>query len=631
MPRSIQFRPSGFQSGFSSPAGVLDDITEMAVSERYRADRAALADAAEDTRLRAAELESELPNDPEGFDGAYTSYVEGVASKLPEHLRERFRDTAERPRRLAQIKIQDTVRNEQAQAQSARDERAITALLEDATLHAQGGDAESILGIQADLMDYMGDFTEEQRAAVLDEFDDIVSRGTILGSFERAADKDAYLAEFQDRTDLPIDQKTKLVNLMQQMQTNEQQTQKALMAEEIKLQELARAKRASDVEIAVDRGEAGYKEVEESFLAGDISGPKRTQLIGVLDSQVELEQDKAMAAAGLNIAMMGGQPMDPKNKVNQTVVQETLDTSLGPAQNWGEAERQVAAELISKSGIMPPDTQSFVRSYINSPNAEQAQSAADLVARVNEKSPYVLDSMSATDKSVAMMMHRNVSQGMDPEVALETARNTVFATPEQIQARDMDFSENFKDQTPDIIEEMDLPFWSVDPSPSTAMSASYEHLAKQHYMLTGDMEYAQTQAEKDMARIWGPSTVNGDRMIIKAPPEAFYGVDGVSDDWIRRDLVESYDENAMIVADAQTFREGDTPTYGVLLLTDNGVVPADTRWRPDFTLTPEYAEMQQDAIEAKQRSDMKRERARELKADPGERVIGGDILGLMSD
>ncbi|ATN34737.1 hypothetical protein ACO34A_13100 [Rhizobium sp. ACO-34A] len=110
----------------------------------------------------------------------------------------------------------------------------------------------------------------------------------------------------------------------------------------------------------------------------------------------------------------------------------------------------------------------------------------------------------------------------------------------------------------------------VDSATRQAMMNDFVQLTGERYATTNDVEQAKEQAIERMRKVWGGSSVTGDKRLMLYPPEQFYPSIAGSQDWIGEELKgvaseHGFDVSSMaLVSDGKTkaaIERGEAPGY----------------------------------------------------------------------
>lgn len=441
---------------------------------------------------------------------------------------------------------------------------------------------------------------------------------------------------------LPVGTRQSLITVAEGAVKDLEAERKAARKErETQLQD-ARARQAAELEVAVSRGVAGYAEVNQARAAGVIKPAKWAQLTKAVDVKLAegaAQQDRlALVAATLD----GTVALDPKDgskgghrdAVNDYFNQVTLP---GVQDLEPDAATTELIGFIDRVGMVPDDLQGLIRGRLRNGDAAQKAAAADMVARIDETNPAALQDFANEDLTVAHLINKNRSRGVEAERAVQLAEDAVFNADDptrQVRAdrfRTERLAAGAFTWFEDKAEGGVLGFGeAVIPD---ALRGEFLAGVEGEYLRGGDMEVARETVMADLKRVWAVTEVDGNRRWMKFAPEAVYG-NGLDPKWMREQLFKDLRAGGLfsgdiegrirLEADPATAR-AEKPSYIVLLQDQDGVwapmidpSSADgiVRWRPDFIESPEYARALKKARELARETRREAESRRETADTP---------------
>jgi len=401
-----------------------------------------------------------------------------------------------------------------------------------------------------------------------------------------------------------------------------------------KVEREAQARLTSDLEIKVRRGEAGVGEIENAYDGGEgyLTPDKRTQLISVADKFERTEQKRfadigrvAAALNGTGPAMDGKQAADRKavdayyegifkpSLAPIPVVPESAPDGVEDPASWllkartqarEQRDRQASAVVtfVRSAGVIPTELQSNLRTTLRNGGATQRAYAADLVARIRERNPMLLNGFSKPELQLATQIDRLVKSGVPATRAAEIADEALKADPAEREERQLRLrADKLLDNAENVIKgEMAGGFMGFGQAEtSDAIVGEYKVLFREHFLATGDEASAKTLAVDDLKRVWGVSQIGGKKRLMKYPPEN-YGFQAMDTDgngeWMQEQLSEDLRdaglsdddiEAARLDSDILTGRSLGNPSWPVMIERDGVVEPfmvdgKPMRWRPDW-------------------------------------------------
>ncbi|MES9950064.1 MAG: hypothetical protein ABW118_13995 [Candidatus Thiodiazotropha sp.] len=349
----------------------------------------------------------------------------------------------------------------------------------------------------------------------------------------------------------------------------------------------AREKVASDLELRVFSGDASVTDVDAAFEEDVITGAKRTQLI----KEIQRQADEALAGKNRMALITSGLPLDPKNKDHRLAVNEAFERLGGGA--------PLALSLTKQTGLLPKQVQSIFRTTARTPGGRHTREALQLYSAVDDQVPLALDDLSDKDVAVLDNASELVRGGLGEDEALEIARNQANLPESERKV----ILERYKEDAQDNLSKLEDALDSDDaydtelfpgaPKPPSAMQADFERLTESYYTQTGgDIDRARELAWKTLQRTWTRSDINGEGELMRYSPEFDLGV---STKILRKDLdaqleeIKVKPERVRVISDVITARsKRGQRSYAVVKIRPDGLPEIlrgpnnmPLRWVPD--------------------------------------------------
>ena len=330
-------------------------------------------------------------------------------------------------------------------------------------------------------------------------------------------------------------------------------------------------RKASDLKVRINRGLASVDEVERLYEQNGISGAQRAEWI----KQIE-DGGGANADATVFAALNGSAVLDPKNADDVKAVDGFFNRNIAPqlkvpfAAAGKNAARQGVTDFVMRTGIMPDAIKRQIRGGLRAGSPEFRVTAADMLDRISESNPYVLNDFAVEDIALGQTISQAVRDGLPPVEAVKLA-DDMERTPKDVRdMRSQRMNQRVAGQ-PSILERSSgraleeitgrswLGFVSGQPSLTVTDAAVSEFRRdfERAYILTGDEGAAAKSAQSVFKRSWGVSMLSGKPTLTKNGPEKLYGVldHGPNDGaWIREQLVK--DVGAQMRTPAEALPEG---------------------------------------------------------------------------
>lgn len=384
---------------------------------------------------------------------------------------------------------------------------------------------------------------------------------------------------------------------------------------------------------------------EQQIIDSGLNGGDVATLLGKFRTANNDRIAVADTLAALNSGTYKGDPYDTDARKNIDNTALALKKQATP-----EQYRAVTEEIVRQSGIVPKDVVNSIRGGLESRNPSDVADAAQRAQRLSTINPAALarrdgggEVQTAADDFSFYVDHLNLSpedaakrliESRDPEKqrdrkALEPAAKEFRKTVE-----DTDIAGLFNDS-----------WFAFDPAlgfnaqQAAGIKADFLAIAEdQFFRSNGDADLATARATEEMKRLYGVTTLTGNKVLMKHPPERYwplskfmtnsggpfrdglgFGADatlGYAQSQLRQDIqtvVPDADLDAVqLVTTPETdamVKRGEMPAYAVLVKDKSGnyqTIPGKL-WRPDFS----GAEKANDADAATRRKDAKDEQAAE--------------------
>jgi len=587
------------------------------------------------------------PADPEAFTNAAKGYARGILEGADDSIKPSIQDMLSTNILKGTLSAEKNRRTNERAEQAGILENGLSVAAQTAVDLAEDGDLNGMLDslgrayIAIDSLEAGGFLTPKQANKRRDELSQSTDKAVVMGQFNdarRAGKGDEFLTKFIDKPpkNIGLDEAYKYANIMDKTLTRDIRINKRAQAEELAEISRARGKQASDLSIAVSRGEATEVDIEDAYQKQIISAEKRTSLTKELDNQTQKAGKKADQVALVAASLNANVPLSSRNTDHKNAVEAYYIENI--AEPFSDEGMNQTVDLVNATTIIPKTAQELMQSHSKSGNPEQAVQAAELIARINEKTPQALSSVPADVKAFSLLVSRDIAAGMDGEKAVELSRLSVYgSTPEEKKAFADEFKTNTKNYREDnrsflndgIDDDFDPNLFDSQPATPLPMEAEFNLMVDQYLPLTKDLEQARELAYTDLKNVWARTEINGYPEMSKYAPESYYG----EGDWMRNQLIDDVKKqlgqdigevNPQIVVDPRTAREAN-PSYFVTTLNEDGVATPildennqPMRWMPDYSVSQEGIEQQAELEEMLEAA--KEERAQRTESMPEQPV-----------
>jgi hypothetical protein len=352
------------------------------------------------------------------------------------------------------------------------------------------------------------------------------------------------------------------------------------------------------------------------YRKGVYSPAEYTSILGRIDTARAKHAEDEATITNIENAFVNGVRLDPKNEkvvkaVDKWFAKVATANNLAPGSDeW----TSYAAQIASRTNILPPQAMSWARSSLLSGEPELASSAANAMTRWSDAAPTAYSYFDDPNmKAYADQVSSMVQAGALPETAVEVARANTFDIPEQRKkslgsayTKEKYAESNAGDlkSKMDGDDAFDRALLAGSPTPPLGMRDEYERSVRAYYDRTnGDINKARELAWKDIRGVYGYSEVNGEPEVMKYAPELIFP--GIDVKVIQADLAESAKAAGIQTPVRLTPAPATGDTNGVLwqlTTTDEDgfeEVVLDEKNRPRVyaipTQTDEYVRAQEDA------------------------------------
>jgi lysozyme family protein len=384
----------------------------------------------------------------------------------------------------------------------------------------------------------------------------------------------------------------------------------------------------SDFNIALNRGQKTYQDIENAYQAGMISPTQRTEYTKTLDD-VNGNNLKGMAAMGrVQDTLNGTGVLDPKNADDRAAVDRHYEGWLQqqpqPQNDQDKALLQAKeVDMAGKYGMLPKTMVGGLAGSLRSNKPEDVTNAAGMINQIRQTNPALLSDIPENDLKGANHIQSLVMAGYTPPNAVAAAQQELKVTPDVKQYRTDEADAALKDgglgsmatssingqyssknplnNTADVT-------WSKADIPSD-MKAAWNEAYKNEYIRTGNPNTATQTATDLISNTYQRTNVgvgpNGNSTRwMQSAPEQYYSAPVKVDQskWMNEQLEDDIGkntinpgtlkaENMQLVPSGKTNEQG-LPTYNVWTVQNGASVPLQTKtgnleWYPDWNTSKE--------------------------------------------
>lgn len=548
-------------------------------------------------------------NQPEKLAERLDGYMQGKMQELPENIRPFYQQSFQKRAAVLTVRSQDEFYRQTEEDAKKSLMASLDIVKEDIFSNPTPKTEIEAQNYQEKLAKYNaildtqvkhGYITSEEAILNKKEFRKDLVTTSLKTSLEGLSDDQRSKAILKlSKTDiegLDINEKQKVISQLNAFDNQMRAVKEQAFAKEKAAQELAKARKAADLEIRVSRGEAGYDEITRMEQNLTITPDQKASLFKTLDVKNKERLEEAAQLEKVAKALQGTDYLDPKSTEDKKAVDFTYKNAV-KQQLQGlapEAQKAMLVNFIDKVGTVPIELQSKLRGVFRGANPEDKVYYADLVGRIQEVKPQALDDIEDKDIAQAVMINELVKSGtpnLEAVARVEDMQRSL--NPARIQILKDEIKENKSKTVADRLTKAKAPFsnmFGIAPSlpddPQLGYNQTllndYERTYESWYVYTnGDEKIAQEQTKKTLNKFWGVSEINGSKRLIKYPVEKAYP--NIEPAELRKKLVDDVkaikkykdiNEEDILIQDtmdtARLWNTG-TPTYRVIVKNKDGV------------------------------------------------------------
>lgn len=344
-----------------------------------------------------------------------------------------------------------------------------------------------------------------------------------------------------------------------------------------------------------------------------------------LKAQEQLNKD-AIVLSGYKLqvstAQATGVPLDYKNTDDKKAANATFDSLTEDFTLANPASQQQAVDFAVTTGVVPEKVASRIRTSVYAGNPEVARAGVDLLNRLVNESPQLVDQFSEKDIAFAMGVDRLNRAGVPIEEALKSQKEFMTIPMQERKKQVMssygtgDFNKEVNTRLDNFIDEAYDPSWfKSQPEANEEMKADYSLVYSRNLTLTGNPDDAASLTNKQLSNKWSVTYTNGKAEMTTYAPEKILANSNEEVEWINEDLrlvkegIAKSGSNYMLggetakvdltlVADPSSMT-GSVPKWLVMVKDTNGIYTPHTNangnpmyWTANYRDSNQYKELQ---------------------------------------
>lgn len=612
----------------------------------------------EDARTQLAQLRQEAIGNPTEFQRKADAWIKGYIQNVPGDLRE---DTFSIMSRLARENLNEAMIErrtldikEARQATNTsiqRLEDEIGKILERKGITGWNTpEVQERLAEYNDLLDIKANdpgfvYSEEERDYDLTQFQERLQiravGATITDEIRDALDYRGVegakktletLMTSEEFDGLPRDAKEKLQLYGERVIQEREREIKAEIAEaRARRGEFQSANYMRDAVSVLD-GKMTRAEIDQNYARGEYDAGHYLSLVQSLGKKSK-KQDDLIAAQELFQSGVPVNPADTDHKKAAALVFEAAGGADLMKENPA-AGLDLALSMGATKGIVPEQAVTVLRGLSANGSAEQQGYALDSIARLLEEAPAATRAAFKEAEIKEAVAYREMASlpGAPEDFAISSiikAREEKFSSVAAERRKVGEKTARDSIALRDTMNAIDVggllePRTLSGGEPALEQAnATHRRLYAEFFSEHGNADLAGKQAAEVLKKSYGVTRALGRREAMMYPPEAFYSVPGVSNDWMKKQIVadvsaavgeEVSAKSLRVISDAQTAAEaqaGMAPTYVVVRERDNGILEAVQgrfMFDPSSALAERDADLEANVERAAARRDKRLER-----------------------
>ncbi|WP_316419357.1 hypothetical protein [Klebsiella pneumoniae] len=297
--------------------------------------------------------------------------------------------------------------------------------------------------------------------------------------------------------------------------------------------------------------------------------------------QMDTEWQAQQGRNRLVSSLQNNFPLDPNDKNNQAAVDHYFAQDIAPSFSISDPQSiNALATVTTKSGMIPTQVKTMLNSGATSRDPALVVPMAKFYGQLFDNNPAAAATLDKGTMAFYGKVYDYSRAGVPEDKAVDMAYSQVFQQDDRMKqmlstamrdkkyvaARTTAAQNNASSLT-------SFGSWSPDITDPGKSNAAYQR----DYQTIYDANFAQTGGDADQAEkmtnamirtTWGVSTINGSAEVMKYAPEALYGVNSGSGNWIEG---QWYQEKNELKAKAFGGARSDTD----LVIVPDGVTPRD--------------------------------------------------------
>lgn len=334
---------------------------------------------------------------------------------------------------------------------------------------------------------------------------------------------------------------------------------------------------AMDYQSRVDYNDSTLTEQQ---IADDHSLSDQSQRSLISDLQAQ-RKDAREIQETLSTLADDGALIDPYDSGTRKKVDDAYTSLLNGESPMSQAGMVTAGQIVQRSGIVPRPMFNALRSAANGNDPASLAAAMEFAGQAIQMQPNAFGPMDGSSDVLSNLSDYKFYSGMmgGEEAAARIIENRNSTAPKNVTDQAKDLAKDLKpEQVTDFMAQRGADVTMGSPAQQAAIMGDYDRLFREAYAKTGDEGLARNRALEDMARVYGPNGVTGDKRIMRFPPQQFYPQVVGKPDWMRDQIVSEVNAFAGIDAGSDPFL---SPGSAKPISSDRIIINSDERTRGD--------------------------------------------------
>lgn len=273
--------------------------------------------------------------------------------------------------------------------------------------------------------------------------------------------------------------------------------------------------------------------------------------------------------------------IDPYDSGTRGKVDNAYTALLNGESPMSQTGMVTAGQFVQRTGFVPRPMFNALRSAANGNDPAALATAMEFAGQALQMQPNAFGPMDGSSDVLNNLADYKFYSGMmgGEAAAARMIENRNSTAPKNVTDQAKDLAKDLKpEQVTDFMAERGADVTMGSPAQQAAIMGDYDRLFREAYAKTGDEGLARNRALEDMARVYGPNSVTGDKRIMRFPPQQFYPQVVGKPDWMRDQIVSEVNAFAGIDAGSDPFL---SPGSAKPISSDRIILNSDERTRGD--------------------------------------------------